>query len=789
MKGSMEAADISVVALYFVTVMGIGFFAMWRSNRSTVSGYFLAGRSMTWIAIGASLFVSNIGSEHFIGLAGSGAASGLAVAAWELNALLLLQLLGWVFVPVYIRSQSCTMPEYLSKRYGGKRIKVYFAVLSLVLYIFTKISVNLYAGALFIQESFGWNLYLSIILLIGMTALLTISGGLVAVIYTDTVQAVFMIVGAVILMTVSLVKVGGFEELKHKYMLATPNVTEILLTNNFTNTNFCHIYPKPDSLKLLRKSSDEDIPWPGFLLGQTPSSVWYWCADQVIVQRVLAAKNIAHAKGATLMAGFLKILPMFIIVVPGMISRVLFPNEVVCINPEHCMAVCGSRAGCSNIAYPHLVMNILPVGLRGLMMSVMIAALMSDLDSIFNSASTIFTLDIYKYLRKTASSQELMIVGRVFVVFMVGISIAWVPIVVEMQGGETYLYIQEVAGYLTPPVAALFLLGVFWKRCNEHGAFCGAMIGSILGVTRLILAFVYHEPDCDQPDNRPNFIKNFHYMYFATCLFWVTGASAVVVSLLTEPPKKEHIWTTTVWAYWCKNERNLKTDYGVDVQNHADRVENDKHLIQRRNGNGKYPVDDQVEVSLLVTVSGGVVDTPDQSDVDTAMECFLDGETTLVNPPHGSKVEKKSTTSCWKCAIWFCGCSSENVGRDAACSYHLDEAECLQMLKETRQPETAAALKRTVEALLERGAIVRNLENLGERMLPYKISKHSIRHSRGGYFLFDFHASPAVITSMLDHLERDIDVVRPTILKHQPPTAEECPGMDQATLALNLKIK
>lgn len=211
----MQPADIAVVAAYFVLVLLIGFFAMWKANRSTVSGYFLAGRTMNWAAVGASLFVSNIGSEHFIGLAGSGAASGLGVAAWELNALLLLQLLGWVFIPVYIHSGVFTMPEYLSKRYGGRRLKVYFAVLSLVLYIFTKLSVDLYAGALFIQESLGWNLYLSIILLIAMTALLTVTGGLVAVIYTDTVQAFLMIGGALSLTAFSLYRVGGFEGTNH----------------------------------------------------------------------------------------------------------------------------------------------------------------------------------------------------------------------------------------------------------------------------------------------------------------------------------------------------------------------------------------------------------------------------------------------------------------------------------------------------------------------------------------------------------------------------------------------
>ncbi|XP_061579366.1 sodium/myo-inositol cotransporter [Cololabis saira] len=549
----MEAADIAVVALYFLLVLVIGVFAMWKSNRSTVSGYFLAGRSMSWIVIGASLFVSNIGSEHFIGLAGSGAASGFAVAAWEFNALLLLQLLGWVFIPVYIHSGVFTMPAYLSKRFGGNRLKFYFAALSVLLYIFTKLSVDLYAGALFIQESLGWNLYVSILLLISMTALLTVTGGLVAVLYTDALQAVLMIGGALTLTIISLVKVGGLEGVRTKYMQAVPNVSAILAAGNFTYSPSCRIEAKPNALSILRGPLDEDIPWPGFILGQTPASIWYWCADQVIVQRVLAAKNIAHAKGSTLMAGFLKILPMFLIVIPGMISRILFTDEIACIGPEHCMAVCGSRAGCSNLAYPRLVMAVMPVGLRGLMMAVMIAALMSDLDSIFNSASTIFTLDIYQTIRSEASQRELLVVGRMFVVVMVAISLAWVPVIIDMQGGQTYLYIQEVAGYLTPPIAALFLLGVFWRRCNEKGAFWGGMTGFTLGAIRLILAFIYRQPPCDQPDTRPAFIVHVHYMYFAAGLFWISGLVAVIVSLCTSPPSDEQVSTTTIWGL-----RNIK---------------------------------------------------------------------------------------------------------------------------------------------------------------------------------------------------------------------------------------
>ncbi|KAI3366270.1 hypothetical protein L3Q82_009738 [Scortum barcoo] len=248
------------------------------------------------------------------------------------------------------------------------------------------------------------------------------------------------------------------------------------------------------------------------------------------------------------MAGFLKILPMFVIVIPGMISRIFFANELACISPEHCMEVCGSAAGCSNVAYPRLVMSVMPVGLRGLMMAVMIAALMSDLDSIFNSASTIFTLDIYKMLRKQVSSRELVIVGRLFVVFMVIISIAWVPVIIEMQGGQMFYYIQEVSDYLTPPIAALFLLGVLWHRCNETGAFWGGMVGFSLGALRLVLAFVYREPHCNQPDERPSFIKNVHFMYVAAFLFWVSALATVVVSLCTPPPKKEQIRTTTLWG-------------------------------------------------------------------------------------------------------------------------------------------------------------------------------------------------------------------------------------------------
>jgi sodium/myo-inositol cotransporter 3 len=381
---------------------------------------------------------------------------------------------------------------------------------------------------------------MSILLQIGIVAVLTVTGGLTAVIYTDTLQAVLMIGGALALMAKGFVDVGGFDELWRRYPLAVTNYT-------VPNTT-CHEV-NPNWNVMLRGPSDPEMPWPGFLLGQTPGSIWYWCSDQVIVQRALAAKSLSHAQGATILAAFAKILPLFMMVMPGMIARVLYTDEVACVDPEICYQTCQSHTGCTNIAYPKLVLGIMPTGARGVMMAVMLAALMSDLDSIFNSASTMFTIDIYQRIRPKAGTKELMIVGRLFVMVMVGVAIAWVPVVKETQGGQLFIYIQEVSLYLSPPIACIYLLAVLWPRCNEKGAFWGLMVGFVTGVTRLILVFVYPGPDrCGEEDTRPRFLRDFHYMYFAILLFWLTFAFAVVISLLTDPPTYQQLYRTTYWT-------------------------------------------------------------------------------------------------------------------------------------------------------------------------------------------------------------------------------------------------
>jgi sodium/myo-inositol cotransporter 3 len=276
--------------------------------------------------------------------------------------MIVIQLLGWVFLPVFIASCVSTLPEYMSKRFGGNRIRVYLSVLSLILYIFTKVSVNLYSGALFIKLALGWNLYYAVLLVLGMTAFCTIIGGLAAVIYTDTIQALIMVAGGLTLMGVSYHKIGSYENLYRGYMDSVPEFVKNATLFNSTSPYLECGMPNKKAFQMLRGISDSDMPWLGFLLGQTPSSIWYWCSDQMMVQRTLAAKSLSHAQGGTLLAGYIKILPLFMIIIPGMISRVLFKDRVACSDPETCMKVCDSKNGCSNIAYPLLIMELMPVG-------------------------------------------------------------------------------------------------------------------------------------------------------------------------------------------------------------------------------------------------------------------------------------------------------------------------------------------------------------------------------------------------------------------------------------------
>lgn len=533
--------DILIVGLYFAFVLAVGIASSCRKGRNSVKGYFLAGRNMHWLPIGFSLFASNIGSEHFIGLAGSGAKSGIAVVAFEWGAVLLLLLLGWLFLPIYLTSGVYTMPEYLERRFGGRRIRLYMSIVSTLLYIITKISVDVFAGSVFIQQALGWNTYISISVLLAVTAVYTIIGGLSAVIFTDTLQTVIMLTGSVILAVLAYIKVGGLWALEYKYPEAIPSSYD-------PSTNSTCGLPREDAFHILRDPVNSDLPWPGVLIRSTLVSLWYWCTDQVIVQRTLAAKNIAHARGGTIVAGYLKILPLFLIIIPGMISRVLYTDEVACIDPEVCKSVCDNENGCSNIAYPKLVLELAPVGLKGLMLAVMMSALMSSLTSIFNSAATLFTMDIWKKVRKDASDRELVISGRIFVAVLVGISVAWIPLVKSAQGGQLFIYIQAVTGYIAPPVCSVFLLAVLIPRVNEEGAFWGILVGQLAGIARLVLDFIYPAPGCGEDDRRPVVVSAVNFTYFSAMMLVLSAVVTIVLSFCTSKPDYDKIKGLTVWS-------------------------------------------------------------------------------------------------------------------------------------------------------------------------------------------------------------------------------------------------
>ncbi|XP_074176983.1 sodium/mannose cotransporter SLC5A10 isoform X2 [Rhinolophus sinicus] len=520
----LSVADIVIITVYFALNLVVGVWSSCRASRNTVRGYFLAGRDMTWWPIGASLFASSEGSGLFIGLAGSGAAGGLAVAGFEWHATYVLLALAWVFVPIYVSSEIVTMPEYIQKRFGGQRIRMYLSVLSLLLSVFTKISIDLYAGALFVHICLGWNFYLSTILMLVITALYTIAGGLAAVIYTDALQTLIMVVGAVILTVKAFNQIGGYEQLAAAYARAIPSRT-------VPNTS-CHL-PRADAMHMFRDPYTGDLPWTGMTFGLTIMATWYWCTDQVIVQRSLSARDLNHAKAGSVLASYLKMLPMGLIVMPGMISRALFP------------------------------------GLRGLMVAVMMAALMSSLTSIFNSSSTLFTMDIWRRLRPRAGEWELLLVGRLVIVVLIGVSVAWIPVLQGSNSGQLFIYMQSVTSSLAPPVTAVFVLGIFWQRANEQGAFWGLMAGLAVGATRLVLEFLHPALPCGHADTRPAILSSFHYLHFAVALFTLSGAVVVAGSLLTPAPQRAQIQNLTWWTLARDLPPGAKTGDVQAAQKHA----------------------------------------------------------------------------------------------------------------------------------------------------------------------------------------------------------------------------
>ena len=492
--------DIAIIAIYFVIIFGIGFYFAKKGRNS--EEYFLAGRTIGWFAIGASLFVSNISTEHFIGLAGSGASSGLAAGNFEWLACLMLLLLGWVFVPFYLHSNVFTMPEFLERRFN-RNCANYLATISVIAYIFTKISVHLYAAAIVLQRVVSWDQWTVAIVLLVATGIYTIAGGLAAVIYTDLVQTIILLLGALALTWIGLDKVGGFAGLRAVI---------------------------PDSyFHMFRPSSDSEFPWTGIVFGAPILGIWYWCTDQVIVQRVLSARDEGHAKAGTIFAGFLKVLPVFLLVVPGLIAFALYPQLFTKV---------GGQVTNGNIAFPSLIVNLLPTGIVGLMIAALLAALMGAMSSVFNSASTMVTLDFYKKLRPAASEAQLVLFGRIATGGMVLLGLLWVPFI-DRLSTQLWIYLQSVQAYISPPIAVCFIFGILWTRINGQGAISSLLVGFVLGTVRFIMEVLDKTQHYESPLIRRLVDTNF--LHYAIFMFVACTVVLIGVSFMFPAPDRKKL--------------------------------------------------------------------------------------------------------------------------------------------------------------------------------------------------------------------------------------------------------
>jgi SSS family solute:Na+ symporter len=496
----LKPIDLAIIGFYFVIIFGIGFY--FSRKERTSEDYFLASRNIGWFAIGASLFVSNISTEHFIGLAGSGATSGLAPGHYEWLAALILLLLGWVFVPFYLRSNVFTMPEFLERRFN-RSCATYLASISVIAYIFTKISVHLYAAAIVLERVVGWSPMTAAIILVIATGIYTIAGGLAAVIYTDLVQTLILLAGAFALTFIGLEKVGGFAGLR----AAVP----------------------PDYFHMIKPVSDSAYPWTGIFFGAPILGIWYWCTDQVIVQRVLSAKDEGHAKAGTIFAGFLKVLPVFLLVLPGLIAYALYPSL---------FHVVGGHVTNGDIAYPELVVRVLPTGLVGLMIAALLAALMGAMSSVFNSASTMVTLDFYKKFSPAATEQQLVFFGRIATGVMVVLGILWVPFI-HLLSAQLWIYLQSVQAYISPPIAVCFIFGILWPRMNGQGAISSLLSGFVLGAARFIFEVLDKTRHYDSSSIR--WLIDMNFLHYAIFMFVICTAVLIAVSFAFPAPDRKKL--------------------------------------------------------------------------------------------------------------------------------------------------------------------------------------------------------------------------------------------------------
>lgn len=485
--------DWFFVGLYLAVIAAISIWSI-KKAKDSPSDYFLANRNLGWFVIGASILASNVGSEHIVGLAGTAASSGVVMGHYELHSWIILTL-GWVFVPFYMRSMVYTMPEFLERRFNAKA-RWLLSIIQLISYVIAKAAVTIYAGALVFNSLLGVDFWTGAIILVVITGVYTIFGGLHAVMYTEAIQAIVLLLGSAVLLFIGLDKVGGWGTLMHSL-------------------------PK-EKLNMFQPLSNPDFPWAGILFASPIVGLWYWCTDQHIVQRCLAARNEKEARRGTIFAAYLKLMPFFIFMIPGLIAYVLHQQGKINMTD-------------TDVAFPTLVKEIMPVGLRGLLAGGLLAALMSSLASVYNACSTLFTMDIYKKIKPEATNHELVRVGRIATGIVVILGMIWIPLMKNISKG-LYGYLQSVQSYLAPPIAAAFLLGVFSKRINAKGAYTAMVIGFIIGILKLVFELMKGSLSGVLYD-----FATMNFLYFCIALFVFSVVLMIVVSMASPAPDEANI--------------------------------------------------------------------------------------------------------------------------------------------------------------------------------------------------------------------------------------------------------
>lgn len=516
---SLASWDWIIIGLFFVAMIWICWDVA-KKKKETSGDYFLNGRTATWLAIGASIFASNIGSEHLIGLAGAGATSGMAQAHWEIQGWMIL-ILGWVFVPFYERSMVYTMPEFLEKRYN-KQSRGILTYLSLASYVLTKVSVTVMAGGLALQTLLGINFWVAAIALVVITAIYTVIGGMESVLKTSVLQTPILLIGSLVILWIGLKELGGWN-----VMMETCSAQPV---NEYGDS----------MVTLMRSGQDQAFPWYGALFGSAIIGFWYWCTDQFIVQRVLSGKNQKEARRGTIFGAYLKLLPVFLFLIPGMIAFALTKQPDSAIGQQLSAALLPDAATGAlqnpDLAFPMLVNTLLPVGLKGVVICGILAALMSSLASLYNSSAMLYTIDIYKRRNPECEEKKLVRVGRIATVVVVVLGVLWI-FVIQAIGKSLYDYIQSIQSLLAPAIAAVFLLGIAWKKTSPKAGMWTLIVGLVLGFTRLVMMILHPETH-----NVFTFIFSELNVYaFCVWMFLFCIVLAIVISLFTKQPAEAQI--------------------------------------------------------------------------------------------------------------------------------------------------------------------------------------------------------------------------------------------------------